>query len=151
MDHPRGDKELLPKARQGAGRPPKEIDWALFEELCHIQCTQSEIASVLKINVDTLHDRAKAYYQKENYSDIYKKFSEDGKSSLRRNQYKMSATNCSMAIWLGKQWLGQVDTPLQNQIDENSIKQFAALMNQLSSLQSDKKSASTSISSDNKS
>lgn len=90
------------------GRPEKDIDWTLFEQLCGIQCTQSEIASMMKINVDTLHDRAEAKYG-EKYSEIYKKYCENGKCSLRRNQFVLSKTNASLAIWLGKQWLGQRD------------------------------------------
>ena len=29
--------------------------------------------------------------------------------SIRRKQYNMSETNVTMAIWLGKQYLGQTD------------------------------------------
>jgi hypothetical protein len=90
------------------GRPEKEIDWTLFEQLCAIQCTQSEIASMMKVHIDTLRDRAAAKYGDE-YSNIYKKFCESGKCSLRRNQFVLSKTNASLAIWLGKQWLGQRD------------------------------------------
>jgi hypothetical protein len=92
----------------GAGRPRKPIDWKLFEQLCHIQCTHSEIASFFHIVVDTLYDRAEEEYE-DKFSSIYKRFSEGGKSSLRRNQFRMSEKNCSMAIWLGKQYLGQRD------------------------------------------
>ena len=31
---------------------------------------------------------------------------------MRRNQLKLSETNASMAIWLGKQWLGQREAPI---------------------------------------
>src|SRR5437660_5052462 len=88
------------------GRPRKEVNWVTFEELCAIQCTQSEIASVLKIHTDTLVTKVKEHYE-EDYSIVYKRLSESGKSSLRRNQYKLSNKNTAMAIWLGKQWLGQ--------------------------------------------
>lgn len=90
------------------GRPPKEINWELFEQLCLLQCTQSEIASTLKINPDTLRDRAVEHYG-ESYSEIYKRYSENGKTSLRRYQYIQAKTKPNMAIWLGKQWLGQKD------------------------------------------
>lgn len=90
-------------------RPETEINWEMFEQLCALQCTQSEIASVLKISDETLRTRAKAKYEMDNYLDIYKKFSEHGKTSLRRNQFAQSKKSASMAIWLGKQWLGQKD------------------------------------------
>lgn len=96
------------------GRPKKDIDWNLFEQLCGIKCTQSEIASMLKINVDTLCDRSREHYG-EDYSEIYKRYSESGNCSLRRNQLILSKKNATMAIFLGKQWLGQRDPePLQN-------------------------------------
>jgi hypothetical protein len=90
------------------GRPPKVIDWRVFEQLCEIQCTASEIASVLRMCEDTLYVRVNKEYG-EHYSVIYKRFSEAGKCSLRRFQFKLAQKNTSMAIWLGKQWLGQKD------------------------------------------
>lgn len=89
------------------GPPKKPIDWDEFEKLCALQCTQSEIASFLKVHPNTLSDRVKEKYPGEDYSTVYKKFSESGKCSLRRNQFVMSKKNASMAIWLGKQWLEQ--------------------------------------------
>lgn len=101
-------------------RPLKNIDWKIFEQLCHIQCTQAEIASFLNLNVDTLHDRVKREY-KQSYSETYKRFSEGGKCSLRRHQWKMAEKNCSMAIWLGKQYLGQKDQEEQKQSPNDSM------------------------------
>jgi hypothetical protein len=97
------------KVKGKGGPAPRPIDWELFEELCSLQCTQSEIASCLKIHVDTLRDRAVEHYE-EDYATINKMYSEGGKCSLRRHQFIMSKTNVAMAIWLGKQWLGQKDT-----------------------------------------
>lgn len=122
------------------GRPPKPIDWNLFEQLCNIQCTTSEIASVLKINVDTLHDRAIANYDMP-YSEIYKRFAEGGKASLRRKQDKLASRNAAMAIWLGKNWLGQKDTQIEAQVTEEIANSFDKLMDQLLNLQSARKDA----------
>lgn len=97
--------------RKGAGRPCAEIDWALFEQLCGIQCTQSELASMLKVHHETLVNNALIKYKLEDYGkdfpSIYKRFSEIGKCSLRRYQFIQSKAKPNMAIWLGKQWLGQ--------------------------------------------
>lgn len=101
-------------------RPEKEIDWTIFENLCQLQCIQTEIASCLKISDDTLRSRAIAHYGMDNYSDIYKRFSESGKCSLRRNQFVLSKKNAAMAIWLGKQWLGQRDYDKSEKI-ENAL------------------------------
>ena len=102
------------------GRPEKPIDWEKFEELCNIQCTHDELASMCKVAKSTLYERAEKHYG-EDFPTIYKRFSEGGKCSLRRSQFKMANKNASMAIWLGKQQLGQKDheekdhIPLQNQ------------------------------------
>lgn len=108
------------------GRPPKEVDWSLFENLCGIQCTQSEICSVLKISHDVLITKIKAHYG-DSFANIYKRYSEHGKSSLRRRQYKLSEKNAAMAIWLGKNWLGQSDKIDERTIDSltNAIKSIA--------------------------
>lgn len=91
------------------GRPVTiEIDWKLFEQLCYIQCTQSEIASFFKIDEDSLRSHVQKNYG-ETYSECYKRFSNGGKSSLRRTQFRLAEKNTAMAIWLGKQYLGQSD------------------------------------------
>ena len=85
-----------------AGRPKKEIDYEMVEKLASIQCTQEEIANFLNISVRTLQ-------RDKEFCRIYKKGIDNGKMSLRRIQYKLAEKNTSMAIWLGKQYLGQKD------------------------------------------
>jgi hypothetical protein len=119
------------------GRPPKDIDWSLFEQLCSIQCTQTEIASFLKLTYDTIQIRVEKQYG-DSYSNVYKRFSDGGKCSLRRHQYLLSKTNTAMAIWLGKQWLGQREN---NDIELNpeQAKEFAKIMQQISAQQLQRK------------
>ena len=85
-----------------AGRPKIQIDYNTVEKLANIQCTQEEIASFLGISVRTLQ-------RDEEFCRIYKKGQDNGKMSLRRMQYKLAEKNPTMAIWLGKQYLGQRD------------------------------------------
>lgn len=99
--------------RDKGGRPRKEINWETFESLCGIQCTQVEIASVLKCHIDTLRDHATDYYN-DSFSNIYEKYSSPGKASLRRDQFRLAKKNAAMAIWLGKQYLGQKDREEKN-------------------------------------
>ena len=87
------------------GRPKKVIDYKLVEKLAKIQCTQEEIASILEISVRTLQ-------RDDDFCRLYKKCQDEGKKSLRRIQYKIAENgNASMAIFLGKQYLGQRDAP----------------------------------------
>jgi len=91
------------------GRPPIEIDWQLVDSLCEIHCTEAEIAAILRVSIDTLARRAKSEFGKT-FAEYFKEKSAGGKSSLRRAQYKKAMDgNPAMLIWLGKQWLGQVD------------------------------------------
>ena len=83
-------------------RPKFKIDYDMVEKLAGIQCTQQEIASFLGCSVDTLQ-------RDETFCGIYKKGMDSGKMSLRRMQYKLAEKNTAMAIFLGKQYLGQKD------------------------------------------
>ncbi len=109
------------------GRPIKEVDWTSFEKLCGLHCTQSEIASFLDIHHETLIYKAEEKYGVP-FSSVYKRFQEGGKCSLRRNQFAMSSTNASMAIWLGKQYLGQKDHEQNVEFSPEQLIQFKTVM-----------------------
>jgi hypothetical protein len=83
-------------------RPKKIIDYDVVEKLASIQCTQEEIANFLDVSVRTLQ-------RDEEFCRIYKKGQDNGKMSLRRTQFRLAEHNVTMAIWLGKQYLGQSD------------------------------------------
>lgn len=85
-----------------AGRPKKEIDYTTVEKLANIQCTQDEIASFLGISTRTLQ-------RDEQFMELFNRGRENGKMSLRRMQWKHAEKSVPMAIWLGKQYLGQRD------------------------------------------
>ena len=87
-------------------RPRIEIDSEQFKKLCAIQCTLGEIASWFKCSEDTIERWCQREF-KMRFAEAFKTYSADGKISLRRTQFKMAEHNCSMAIWLGKQYLGQ--------------------------------------------
>lgn len=91
-------------------RPKKEIPQDIFEGACEIQCTLEEMAGLFNCDTKTIEAWCKRTYS-EGFSAVYKKKSACGKTSLRRYQYNLARTNPSMAIWLGKQWLGQKDSP----------------------------------------
>ena len=90
------------------GRPRIEIDEKQFESLCGLQCTLTEIASFFHCSEDTIERWCKREL-KSSFAEMFKKYSASGKISLRRWQYKLAEHNTTMAIWLGKQWLGQTD------------------------------------------
>lgn len=104
------------KEKKKNGRPKKIIDYKTVEQLASIMCTQEEIASILEISVRTLQRDAK-------FCRIYKKGLDKGRMSLRRKQFSMSDRNATMAIWLGKQYLGQTDK-ITNVAAEDKLSDF---------------------------
>jgi len=75
-----------------------------------MQCTKSEILSFLGIDNNTLDRRLKEHY-KTDFSTVYKKFSENGKISLRRILLRHAEKNPATAIFLSKNLLGYKDQP----------------------------------------
>lgn len=110
------EKKNMRKSLRPYRKTPRDIDWDLFEKLCELQCTQAEIAAILKVHPTTLSNQSVLEYG-DTYEEIFKHFSAPGKMSLRRNQFLMSQTNAAMAIWLGKVWLGQRDNAQEETID----------------------------------
>ena len=95
------DKKEQPIMKK-RGRPKKQIDYETVEKLASIHCTQEEIASFLGVSTKTLQ-------RDEEFCRIYKKGMDEGRMSLRRTQFKLAERNPAMAIFLGKQYLGQTD------------------------------------------
>ena len=89
-------------------RPQKEIDQTQFEKLCGLQCTQEEIAGWFDCSPDTIENWCKRTY-KESFSEVFSKKREAGKISLRRSQWRLAEKSAAMAIFLGKNYLGQSD------------------------------------------
>jgi hypothetical protein len=73
------------------------------------------------MSVSTLEQKCKQKYG-ETFYPLYKRFSEGGNPSLRRDQRVLAKKNAAMAIWLGKQWLGQKDTQVVENIQKKSQK-----------------------------
>lgn len=111
-------------------RPRIEIDTEQFEKLCFMQCTLKEIAGWFKCSEDTIERWCKREL-KMSFADAYERYSAGGKISLRRYQWKMAEHNCSMAIFLGKQYLGQSDQQelKVSKSDDETIKEMEQYFN----------------------
>lgn len=97
-----------------AGRPRKtwtDAEVELFEKLCGIMCTKSEVSSVLGIDVKTLDKLiAEHYPDTPTWGEAFELFSAAGKASLRRAQFQLALDgDKTMLIFLGKNYLGQSD------------------------------------------
>lgn len=92
-------------------RPKIEVDEELLYKLATIHCTMREMSDILEVSEDTL---------KRRYAALIDKGKAEGKQRLRRKQVEVALQgNAVMLIWLGKQMLGQSETPVQD--DDRSI------------------------------
>ena len=99
--------------------PVTEKEFNIFEQLCYIQCTMDEIARSFSITRDTLIKRVEEWYG-EKFSTIFASKKENGRISLRREQWQSAHERKSipMQIFLGKQYLGQSDKAEAKQTSE---------------------------------
>ena len=92
------------------GRPPKLIadpaTLAILEGLGKIQCTTKESACVLKVAETTF---LRFLADNDEAREAFDMGKGQGLHSLRRTQFKLAETNAAMAIFLGKNYLGQSD------------------------------------------
>ena len=96
------DQKPIPKKR---GRPRKQIDLEQLEKLAMLQCSYDELAAWFDISKSTLS---------ENFRTEIEKGREKGKMSLRRKQWNLADKSPAMAIFLGKNYLGQRDAPMES-------------------------------------
>lgn len=106
-------------------RPRKEIDQKQFENLCGLQCTLEEICGWFGVCSDTLESWCKRTYH-QGFSEVFRQKRGTGKISLRRAQFRLAEKNANMAIWLGKQYLGQTDKAIVEQHVHPLISDVAA-------------------------
>lgn len=99
------------------GRPMKQIDKVQFEKLCALQCTEEEICGFLDVTDKTLERWCQREY-KAHFSEVFRQKRGVGKVSLRRSQWRLAEKNANMAIWLGKQYLGQRDERLPDPVQD---------------------------------
>ena len=84
--------------------------------------------NVLDVCDETLTRWCKEVYNLS-FSEVFRQKRDLGKTSLRRNQWKLAENgNSTMQIWLGKQILKQSESPIQDEIKlrelELKVKEF---------------------------
>ena len=104
-------------------RPRKNIERKDFESLLAIQCTLEEVTAFFDhkldgCSADTIERWCKREY-KESFADIAAKKRNLGKISLRRAQFELAKKNGAVAIFLGKNYLGQKDNIIET--DEQTL------------------------------
>lgn len=109
------------------GRPVKNFDKKQFVDLIGMGCTQEEIAWWFRdetgkpANIDTI-----TRWCVREFGLTFQEYSKQNKGvmariKLRQNQLKLSEKSAAMAIWLGKQMLGQREDPLAGTSERNEL------------------------------
>lgn len=90
------------------GRPRIDIPVEELEKLSRLSCTLDEIAAYFSCSRDTIERRMK---DEPEVREAIERGRAHGKISLRRKQFQIleKTDNATMAIWLGKNILGQRD------------------------------------------
>lgn len=122
-------------------RPRKEIDQKQFENLCGLWCTEQEIADWFECSVDTIDRWCKRVYEMS-FAEAYKKYSLNGKITLRRNQLRLSEKSAAMAIFLGKNYLGQKDNIQDEEFSTDVVAKLDMVANALKGVGNDGESES---------
>lgn len=117
------------------GRPTKEFDKKAFQDLVGLGCSQEEICWYFRdpdgkvANKDTLSRWCKRTFG-VNFQEY---FEQNGfmalKIRLRRNQFELSKKSAIMAIFLGKNYLGQTDKQEQIITTVEDLTPLAEMLN----------------------
>lgn len=89
-----------------------------------MQCTKAEISSWFDCSEDTIERWCNRTY-KQCFAVVLAQKRGKGKISLRRMQWKLAEKSAPMAIWLGKNYLGQRDVP-EDSIDQEDTEGYLA-------------------------
>jgi len=81
------------------------IDLAEMDKLCALHPSDAELASWFGVSTKTIERRK----SEPAFAEVLERGRAKGKLNLRRIQYKMAESNAVMAIFLGKNLLGQSD------------------------------------------
>jgi excisionase family DNA binding protein len=106
--------ERLLEKKGGTIRPGPDklqVDPAKLLSLARINCTYEEMAAVLDMSIRTFETRLA---EDPELRALIKRGRSEGKASLRRVEWKSAlAGDRTMMIWLGKNELGQRDSPIE--------------------------------------
>jgi len=126
------------------GRPKKEIDFEKIDALCAVFCNCKEIVSVLKAfdincSYDTVERRIKEEFDMTFAEYVEQKQMAFAKPKLRKAQFDCALNgNATMLIWLGKQYLGQVEKQEIN-VTGDMPDEISEKINQIKAKYNDKK------------
>jgi len=117
-----------------AAKARNYINETHFQKLCALQCTKAEIASFFECSEYQVDKWCNQTFGK-GYKAVWDDFSQIGKVSLRRIQFRLAEKDSRMAIFLGKNYLGQSEQPVQTYDSEaaRAVKQLTDVLEEAAS------------------
>jgi len=103
-----------------------------LEKLCQLQCTDEEIGAWFNVSTRTIERRRR----EPRFAEAMQRGKARGRISVRRMQMKLlEQGSASVAIWLGRQLLGQRDNTEERDLsaEDLSPKQLAGIFSRMSS------------------
>ena len=105
----------MSEKKLGRGRPPIEFDLVEIEELSRSHCTFVELSRFYNCSEKAVEER---YRTDQDFKQAVDRGRFEAIKGLRRKQLEMAMDgNTQMAVWMGKQLLGQTD---KQEIDQLS-------------------------------
>ena len=115
-----------------AGRPLKQFDKKAFADLVSMGCDQDEICWFFRDSTGKVANRdTLSRWCKREFGVNFQEYSAQNKLmglkiQLRKYQLDLAKKNASMAIWLGKQYLGQREP--EAEIKVGNLDLFTSIM-----------------------
>lgn len=127
--------EKIDGRHSNLGRPEKDVDWKLVDNLLMGGSLGTEIASHFDMHHDTFYRKVEEKY-KMGFTAYSQQKKQKGDSLLRYKQYEKALKgDNTLLIWLGKNRLNQRDTQNDLPVTNETVAQFTDLMKQLGKLQ----------------
>lgn len=136
-------------------RPHIPIDWKLVNDMLEAGCQGTEIASALAMHPETFYNRVSQRFG-VGFTEYSQAKRAKGDGNLKMAQYlkalgRTKEGDNTLLIWLGKQRLGQKENAIEEKFPHEALKPFTDIMNQITSLQTDRKTDDNSLSNEEKS
>lgn len=85
----------------------KPVKLSTIRMLSELQCDEAEAAASLGLRLKTFREMLRI---DEKAREAWEQGRQLGRTSIRRSQFRLATHNATMAIFLGKQYLGQHET-----------------------------------------
>lgn len=123
------------KIRKNVGRTLLHIDWDFVDKNLENGCSGVQVAAAMGMHEDTLYKRT-IEEKGMAFSDYRQQKMAKGESALLSKQHELAfEKNAMMLIWLGKNRLGQRDTPQEIEVSKETMSNFKEIADQLKSYQ----------------